>query len=555
MIDARVSRRGFLPASAALIGASAIAIPGATQVLDSTVPALILQPGVHRVAANTTIKGDVLVQPGAVIEIAAGRTLTLLGGLVAPIAPIFGGAGTVDLNRSRIVCAHPEWWGAAPGDGARDSLAAMQACLRAHPAMQLLPADYYISDTLVVDRPFARVTGGGFRGTEPGKGTRIIVTSGRADVMRVGPASAPPTVNDFAQNIAVHGVALSRSVAVDAAADRLPAGLRAQYLLFGEFRQVSAFEHAIGFVAQGLVRSSFDDCVAFRSIPGRQAGQPYRGFYLDGSRAIGLAGGNASLFLRGCNATIGGDPRVADGVGMLIEGAFADTFVSQFETAGIATGIRIDGRTAEIGGRARVGHINLHIDRAVIDQCGLVGIDIRDTSPTSLIDLADPYVAAAPRAEAAIRLDRMRGAATITGGQLVGGTNADAGGQALGIAASASHGIQVGGLKILDHPRPAMLVQCSGFALDMVVHNPGSRPGGAAVGLRDCDRGSARLLVSGADGAFAGGIVLAGRMTRLRIDATGVDAAAVGGAANRVRLADGPIQIPSRTANLVVDGV
>lgn len=554
MSQAGISRRAFLPASAALIGASTLAIPGSTQMLEDRVAGTTLPPGIHRVTANTTIKGDLLLQPGASIEVAVGRTLTLLGGLIAPIAPIFTGPGTVDLNRARIAYAHPEWWGAAPGDGARDSLPALHACLRAHPAMRLLAADYFIADTFVVDRPFCRIAGSGFRGTRAGQGTRIIVMNGTADVVRAGPAASPGAVNDFAQNIAIHDVALARSVAVDARGSTLPAGLRAQFLLFADFRNVSAFEHGIGFVAQGLVRSTFTDCVAFRSLPGRQAGQAYRGFLLDGSRDIGLAGGNASIFLRGCNATIGGNPAVSDAVGLLFEGAFADSFITDFETAGIETGIRVDGRTAAIGARARNGHVNLHLHGPIIDQCGRVGIDIRDTSPQSLIDIVDPYVAVAPGAEAALRFQAMRGTASVTGGQFVGTTNMDAHGNAIGLAVQASRGLQVSGLKILEHSRPVMLAGCDGFALRLSILNPGSRPGGSAVTLHDCQRGTVDVLLSGQDRAFASGVRLDGRAARLRIDATGIDSVVTGGDAGRVIAANQPLAIPSRTTNLIVEG-
>lgn len=550
-----VSRRAFLPASAAVIGAAAFAGSSAGQQLTDQSGGFVLAPGIHRVATNTVIKGDLMLQPGATIEVAAGRTLTVLGGLVAPIAAIFPGPGTTDLNRSRIACAHPEWWGAVTGVGDHDCLPALKACLRAHPTMQLLATDYYMSDTFVVDRPFCRIIGSGFRGTELGQGTRLIVNSGTADVMRAGAAAAPSEVNRFLQNVTIGSLALCRSLPVDAAGGQLPAGLRAQYLLFSDFQHLSAFEHGIGFVALGLVRSSFTDCVAFRSLPGKRPQQPYRGFFLDGLRDIGLAGGNASLFLSACNATIGGNPAVADAVGLLLEGAFADTFVTDFETAGLATGIRVDGKTAAIGRRARNGHINLHVHLPIIDQCTAVGIDIFDTAPQALIDLVDPYVAVAPGARAAIRFQHMRGSASITGGQLAGTTDTDAHGTATGLAATASRQLQVTGLKILEHAQPVVLAECSGFSLQLAITNADTRPGGSGVMLRDCDRGTAAVLLSGEQRAFASGVQLEGRATSLRIDAIGIDAATVGGATNRVRMADGPLTIPSRTMNLIVEGV
>ncbi|KQS03395.1 hypothetical protein ASG11_03245 [Sphingomonas sp. Leaf357] len=502
-----------------------------------------------------TIKGDLQVQPGATIDIASGRTLTLLGGLLAPIASIFTGGGTVDLNRSRIACAHPEWWGAVPGDAASDSLPALRACLRAHPALRLLAADYYISDTFVVDRPFCCIEGSGFRGTGPRQGTRIIVTSGTADVMRAGPAAAPAMVNDFCQNVSIRSIALNRSLPVDVAGARLPAGLRAQFLLFADFQQVSAFEHGVGFAICGLVRSTLNDCVAFRSLPGRQTMQRYHGFLLDGSRDIGLAGGNASLFMRNCNATIGGTPAVADAIGLLLEGAFADTFVTDFETAGVATGIRIDGQSAAIGARARHGHINLHIHMPIIDQCGQVGIDVLDVAPQGLIDISDPYVAVAPGAEAALRFRQMRGAASVTGGQLAGTMNTNARGQAIGVAAIASRGLQVSGLKILEHARPGAFAQCSGFRLELTIGNPDSRVGGSGVMLRDCDHGTVKISLSGQENAFASGIALVGSAKGLHINTIGIDAATIGGSANRVTLGGRSLPVPSRTTDLIVEGL
>ena len=554
-----LSRRAMLPVMAGMgWGGAGLAFGvaparAAAQPLPEA-PATMLTPGVHRVEANLTIRGDLMVPPGTTIEIAADRTLTLLGSLMAPVAHIFTGAGTVDLNHSRVVEAHPEWWGAAPGDGGKDSLPALTACVAAHPVMRLLAADYFLSATLVVERPFCRIIGAGYRGTEAGRGTRLIVTNGRDDVMRVGPVSRPRTVNDFPQNIEIQGLALARSATLDTGGGARPVGLRAQFLLFARIEDVSAAEHAIGFVARGLVRTIVTNCIAFRSLPGDRDGQPWRGFLLDGSDDIGLAGGNASLFLIDCNATIGGNPGVADGVGLLLDGAFADSFVSGFETAGVATGIRVDGRAEALVGRGRNGHVNLHLTMPIIDQCGTIGIDIRDTSAHSLIDIAEPYVAVSPSAEAALRFDRMRGAVTLTGGQCVGNTNSAAGGQAAGLMAKDSNGIQVTGLKILEHVRPVVIERSAGLSLRLLVANPAFRSPDAAITLNDCAGGLVAPLIMGRDGAFVTGIRIGGRST-LSIDATGIMPSAVGGNQQRVMNSSRSLAIPSREAALVIDGI
>lgn len=550
-----LSRRALFPLSVALAGAGAIPSTADAASIDDQGRGVVLDAGVHRVTANITIKTDLRLQPGATIDIAQGATLTVLGHLAAPVAPIFTGAGRVDLNHSRTPHAHPEWWGASPGDGGRDSLPALQACLAAHPIMHLLAADYYISAGFVVERPFCRIAGAGFRGTQGWQGTRLILTNGTGDVMRVGPATRPATVNDYPQNIDIRALALSRAAAVDATAGRLPTGLAAQFLLYAHFEQISAAEHSVGFRARGLVRSQLIDCVAFRSLPGVRAGQPWRGFLLDGMDDIGLAGGNASLFLTDCNATIGGDPQVSDGVGLLLEGAFADSFITNFEATNIATGIRVDGRTGQIGARARNGHVNLHLRMPIVDQCGDIGIAIRDTSAHMMIDIADPYVAAGPRATAAIACDAMHGSLSISGGQLVGMTNSAAGGTAAGLQARDSDGLQIQGLKILDHPRPIALSGCRGFALQGWIANPGYPSGRDAVMLRDCVGGTVSMLVSGRSGSFASGVRIDGTCQRLRIDATGHDDAALtNGASARVRLGDQGVAIPYRRDGILIDG-
>lgn len=548
-----IRRRALLPAAAGVLGLSHMAAASVRQVAMDQLTT-ILEPGEHRVTANITLKGDLLVKPGATIYISSGCTLTVLGGMVAAIAPIFTGPGRVDLNRSRVGAAHPEWWGAQPGNGRFDSLAALQNCLRAHPIMQLLPGDYYISDTLVVDRAFARITGAGFRGTEAGQGTRLIVTNGTSDVLLVGPRTKAASVANFLQNIEVRGLALSRSKPVVQNGDLAPAGLRAQYLLFAHFEQVSAFEHANGFVLRGLVRSTMRDCVAFRSLPGASGRQPYRGFWLQGTEEIGLAGGNASLYLYACNATIGGTPGVSDGVGLLMDGAFADCFVIDFEATAVECGIRVDGMRDIIGGRSRHGHANLHLNMPIIDQCGRVGIEIKDTSPQSAIDISGAYVAASMTTDAAVRLDRVGGAVSITGGQLLGGVNSAAGGSAAGLVLDASRSIAVNGLKIVDHAQPVRLTECSGFSLCLAVTSPGTVTDQPAIRVERGYAGSIAPTILADRRAFKFGVSVDSASTQLSVCCAGIAQQAVGGLANRASIAGQARSAPYRDANIVIEG-
>ena len=189
-----VSRRDLALAAGAL--ATGLPQAASAAALADSPNGIVLGPGDHPVGANITIKTDILLLPGARIVVAPGRTLTVLGDFSAPVAPVFTGPGRIDLNTSRAPAAHPEWWGAVTGDAAADCLPALAACLAAHPVMHLRAADYFISDTWAIERAFCRIIGSGFRGTLAGRGTRIIVTSGRAGVSGIA-KSARKSLRSF----------------------------------------------------------------------------------------------------------------------------------------------------------------------------------------------------------------------------------------------------------------------------------------------------------------------------------------------------------------------
>ncbi|WP_324740334.1 hypothetical protein U8326_11080 [Tsuneonella sp. CC-YZS046] len=465
-----------------------------------------LPPGIHRITEDLVIAADLSLAPGARIEVAPGRTLTLKGHFSAPVSHIFTGAGWVDLNHSRTPAAFPEWWGAIAGDGNADCLPAFSACLAAHPIMLLRAADYYLSDSFVIERPFARIWGAGYRGAQDGQGTRLLVKSGTVDVLRVGPARFPGAVNDFLQGVDIRWMELGRTlpVAPDAA------GLRAQYLLHCRFEGLSARESSIGFAAKGVVRSYFSDCIAFRSLPGSTPGSPYRGFLLGGAEQVGLAGANGSIFVVDCNVSIGGAPGVADSVGLLLEAGFADSFIENFEATGLQTGIRIAGDAGKIGGMAVAGHSNLHIRMPIIDQCSAVGIELLDLSGHAIVDISDPYVAVAPGARAAIAAQAAHGAWSIIGGQLIGRSDSNSPG-ATGLWVQDSSGLDVTALKLVDFASPVHLSRCTGSVLRGQIHNPGKRSDAAAVALDNCSDTQLDLRISGKTKAFANGIAVNGQ--------------------------------------------
>ena len=522
-----VSRRTLL----AVAPASLLAADGAAQTLvDGATAGVRLVPGVHRIERDTVIRSDVVLDPGARILLANNARLRFLGAFAAPVAPVFSGAGTVDLNASRTIEAYPEWWG-ADGESGADCITAIDACLAAHPVMRLGAHSYFVSRTVAIERTNRRIVGSGQRWYAAGSGTRIVLT-GKGDVMRIGTLRKPASINEFVQGVMVSDLMLTRSVPGGGGGHEAPAGLRMRHCLSCDVSRVHSAENSNGFALGGVVRSYLRDCSAFRSPAGGTASSVFRGYACDGSVDIGLAGGNASIYLVDCGASTGGQPRLTESVGLWLDHAFADTFAANFETAAIATGIRLSGRASGMSSALRrTGHADVRILAPVLDQCSSVGIEISDLSDHAMIDIADAYVSPAPGAKASISFDRARGLTTIRGGQILCGLERGA----PAILASDSDGIDLAGLKILDSHAPVRMSRCRDFSLGVAINLPDGGARGPAVMLSDCADGVVTARVKGPAGAFTAGVSVTGPGTRsLAIDTSAIGADAVGGEQRRV---------------------
>lgn len=518
--------------------------PSSGSSLSADSGAVILAAGRHVVSTNMTVRADVLVMPGATIDVAAGKMLTFIGDFQAPVAPVFTGAGQVDLNRSRTPVAYPEWWGARRDDGSADSLPALRACLNAHPHMALGACDYYISSTWIIDKSHRRIWGSGKNWRGPNEGTRIIVTNNIDDAILVGTDRAPPHVNSYLRSVDLRWLEATRSQAP--AGRRAACGLRLSHVLDCHIEGVSATEHATAFYFRGVVHSHVRDCQAFRSAKGSGAGAGFRGFHFDGRHDIGLAGGNASLFVQDCNATIGGAPDLDDAVGALLEGGFADTFLTQFETSAIADGIRVDGMAGSVEPRlTKAGHVNLHIMLPVIDGFSGVGIAIRNVSEYGAIAIVDPYLGAARGCNAGISIVDSGGAATISGGQLLGWLDGEANGSAVGFQLRNADGLQTYGTAIVGFRHPMTVDRCRNLGIDVMINNPDQRASQAAIVLNDCSVSRITARIKGKRNIFPAGLSIGGAGSRLVVDVSGIDEEAIaGGHANILRI-DGGANSPS----------
>lgn len=91
---------------------------------------VIVPSGVWTVTADLEIdrRISLTLQPGALIQVQAGRTLRVHGPFIAPMNSIFGSEGKVVFSGEVPHKVLPAWWGAL-GDGRHDDTAAIQSAI------------------------------------------------------------------------------------------------------------------------------------------------------------------------------------------------------------------------------------------------------------------------------------------------------------------------------------------------------------------------------------------------------------------------------------------
>lgn len=463
-----------------------------------------LRPGIHRIAIDRTIAGNLTIWPGAVLEIAAGARLILLGDLTAPATRIFAGEGEIVLARSRVFAARPEWWGAAADDARVDCTGPIEAALRAHPYVQLGLGDYHLMRTLNIDQPNRRLWGIGR--TDNACGTRLVGHMADGPVVLAGTRVTPPSINAYLRGIDMRWIEIGRASlpsTKDAESAR-PIGLTISHVLDCVFEGLRANEHAVGYFIQGAVRTYLIDCVAFRSIFTDERTDIFIGFDLDGRGHVIATGANASLYLIDCNARTGNRPRLPISVGCRLLAAFSDTFLVRFETTELSHGILVDGLAEAASTRQHtLTQLNLHIDTPVLDQCGEACLVLRNLSDCAMIDIVTPWLALGEGGHAALRMTDCQGATSVTGGQAVGSPRSDA----IGVHLDRVSGLAFTGLKLLGFSQPIDASESRGLDLVGAVFVDRAR-GSAAVALRGCADSYVRIRGLGTPTGHAAAIHL-----------------------------------------------
>lgn len=124
--------------------------------------------GTYLINSDLTIASDVIFEPGAVLKVPTGVTVTFEGGVSAGSRQIFdlSGTGAIVPSRGGQAAVEIRWFG-AKGDGTTDDTAAIQAAIDAAEAagggvVLFTPGTYLISATLTVNGDCVVLKGGGY---------------------------------------------------------------------------------------------------------------------------------------------------------------------------------------------------------------------------------------------------------------------------------------------------------------------------------------------------------------------------------------------------------
>jgi hypothetical protein len=444
------------------------------------------------------------------------------------------------------VNGQPEWFGAVPNSGTSNCLPALNACVSQCPVTQFRSNDYWITSTWVIDTPYRTIISEiNSDHYNTGHGTRIICTDPAKDVIQIGPVSPPGGgASNYTRNIKIEGIAALHSAGVyppgAGQASNGVCGFRVQYVLGLEAVNLMSAENIIGFRCYGVVSSQFIRCVAFRSFPAIVTGEQdlFYGWYLQGSPSI-LAGGNASIYLDHCSATVGGSPALPGGsVGLYAQGNFVDTFIRDFESSALGMGVLVDGQ--DWHGTSANTQVDFRLENPVLDTCTQFGILIVNTNDNCQIEILNPYVGLLPGGTAGIRINQTGGQIRVDGGRMIGSGDASA------LSISQTDGVEIDGCAVSNFGGIICYVEYSrNCRILPSINNRNNTTPSAALYVRDTSNGYFAPIIKGKANAFSQGIFVQNTSNNITIDPTCVDTTAItGGAANKLIINGISITVP-----------
>ncbi len=421
------------------------------------------------------------------------------------------------------ITGYPEWFGAAPNDGATDSLPAIVACMALCPVTQLANADYFTRATWHWSSAYSKRRVYGVEGSYEGQGfgTRVILTGAQATagatILHLGD-TVPPAWNTAGvlYRPILEGVCLVRDGKLTGRAGSFvdqPKGMIASYMLEGHFRRLKVIGNIVGIHVFGCVNTEFEHVHVHRGNGGATTpdNDDTCHFLVGAAQPIfGFAGANATLHFRRCTAS-GNSNGKSNTRAMMLFGCYVDTFIANFEMASMPYGIVLDG--TDLNGNNVVvpsGQGDVWIDHPILDQVSNTGLTIYRQNIYGSIDVVAPYVAPVGTGFG-INIYESTGSTRIVAGQVLGS------GASTGLTATSSQGLHVKGLDCRDCLQPLSLTAVGASDIDVIARNL-SVKAGAAFALVGCYRMKLSGIVTGNAAMFDSAAWLTGNSNFVHVD-------------------------------------
>lgn len=511
---------------------------------------LLFADGDFLISANFTFTKPCIFLPGARLLIPDQVTIRFDATLEAGTYQIFicRGTGQVIFSGQLVRQGRPEWWGAVVNStaAAAANLAAISACVKASPITEFQAADYFISGTLELTTQLRTLQGvdrSEFASNVAGQ-TRIVVTNGTSHVIKIHTPGAgrPDTWN---QHVTINDIQICRTGApvCPASGNEIngPAGIFIESVIWVFLNRITCNDHYSGIILNGTIRVTMTQVLCQRFSAGigpHAANDKFFGFWLNGYRNIGAAGGNASTYFTDCTVTGSPPGKQNESVGFYLPGAFVDTFLQRCETTQTGYGILVDaaGLTPDL---QRSGCADLHIVTPIIDAFTVAGVKIINGSAYTAIDILGGYCAPAGGSSpsAGLHIEKTFGLVSITNWQTICWPAPSC----RGLYVKESNGVRSVGGMYVGSARPVELDAVSRSVIEdsILNHAGGETTTQAAVLLTNrCSRNFLRPTIYGDANSFIQGVRLDGTGNNLNeINCINIDASAIkGGASNALHI-------------------
>ncbi len=327
---------------------------------------------------NITIPSNVILIFGGG-RIKTAGTVTLNCNFVAQLYQIFDGTGTFTVNQNYRTVGFPEWFGCTKNNVGMDCQPAIQKCIATFTDTVLSGGRYYINDTITIDTDQKRLIG------QNNGWSDYWTTSIFQNVINKTIISIEGGANDVIDSCEVCGIVCTYTSTPNVYTRAVSVTRASHFKVF----RMGFFNCADCLFINNTIEGRVYNCtVVYDShYPTSQEGIGYH-LGAGSTGSLGYAGQNASLFLNDINVS---NTNLSNTTidGILAHGAIADTFISDFECAGVRMGVRLE---STLGASNRY-YNNVYVKHPIIDNFVGAGIYVNGIKSSASIIISDGYFA------------------------------------------------------------------------------------------------------------------------------------------------------------------